>query len=135
MRDVDKEIDALQAGHIRYCVDMLRDAAKELYSDVENVPEALEQLAASAEEALKDLEAGLIGQVARRRTREAARRTPKKPDRAEQIIERVARAIYQESVGPAHWAAWDSFQPEAWGRVLAMAKARAAINALSKEEP
>ena len=47
-----------------------------------------------------------------------------------EMVERVARAIYRESVGPAQWEAWETFAPDAWGRVRSMAQARAAIEAM-----
>jgi hypothetical protein len=46
------------------------------------------------------------------------------------MLERVAKAIYRESVGPAQWDAWETFTPDAWGRVRSMAQARAAIEAM-----
>ena len=47
-----------------------------------------------------------------------------------EMVERVARAIYRESVGSAQWEAWETFTPDAWGRVKSMAQARAAIKAM-----
>lgn len=49
--------------------------------------------------------------------------------------EEVARAIWQESVGPAQWPEWDTWAPDAWGRVKSMAQARAAIKALKNPTP
>ena len=49
---------------------------------------------------------------------------------SETLVERVARAIWQESVGRADWPDWDRFALGAWGRVRSMAQARAAIAAL-----
>jgi hypothetical protein len=46
------------------------------------------------------------------------------------MIERVARAIWRQSTGPAHWDDWDLFAPNAWGRRRTMAQARAAIEAM-----
>ena len=47
-----------------------------------------------------------------------------------EMVERVARAIWQESVGRAEWYKWKTFRPDAWGRCLSMAQARAAIEAM-----
>ena len=47
-----------------------------------------------------------------------------------EMVERVARAIWQESVGRADWYKWETFRPDAWGRCLSMAQARAAIEAM-----
>ena len=47
-----------------------------------------------------------------------------------EMVERVARAIWRESVGSAQWDAWETFVPDAWGRVRSMAQARAAIDAM-----
>ena len=47
-----------------------------------------------------------------------------------EMVERVARAIWRESVGSAQWDAWETFAPDAWGRVRSMAQARAAIDAM-----
>lgn len=55
-----------------------------------------------------------------------------KPSIKEDLTERVARAIYQAAVGPAQWDAWDTFAPDAWGRVRSMAQARAAIKVMRK---
>jgi hypothetical protein len=47
-----------------------------------------------------------------------------------EMVERVARAIWQESVGPAQWPEWDTWAPDAWSKVRSRAQARAALVAL-----
>jgi len=50
--------------------------------------------------------------------------------RDDAMVERVAMAIWQGSVGSARWHEWDEFVPNAWGRIKSLAQARAAIQAM-----
>ena len=43
------------------------------------------------------------------------------------MVERLARGIFQETVGPAQYHEWDEFKPNAWGRVRSIAQAKAAL--------
>lgn len=52
-----------------------------------------------------------------------------------EMLERVARAIWQESVGRNQWSDWDTFSPDAWGRVRSIAQACAAIEAMRNITP